>query len=72
MRLADNIAKHPLESGVYLGYDSQGYAWKIKRSNSSYGSWSATSKHHPYRLLFAFRLSAGDRSMSEKLKGFSK
>ena len=71
MRLADNIEKHPLESGVYLGYDSQGYAWRITRSNSSYGSWSATSKHHPSRFLFAFRLS-GDRSISEKLKGFSK
>lgn len=71
MKNAHNIEKHPLQSGVYLGYDAQGYAWKIEKSNSSYGSWVAVSKHRPNAYLFAFRLS-GKGSMSEKLSQFSR
>jgi hypothetical protein len=66
MKLPHNMERHPCQSG-YLGYDAQGYAWRIERSNSSFGSWAATSKHHPNQFLFAFRLA----DMGKKLEGFN-
>jgi hypothetical protein len=62
-----NIEKHPLHKGVYLGYDAQGYAWRIGKSNSSFGNWCATSQHHPNKYLFAFGL----EKMSCKLSEFN-
>jgi hypothetical protein len=66
MKLPYNVEPHPCASG-YLGYDAQGYAWRIERSTSSFGSWAATSKHYPNQFLFAFRLS----DMGKKLEEFN-
>lgn len=67
MKNYTNIEKHPLHKGDYLGYDSQGYAWRIGKSNSSFGSWCAVSEHHPNVFLFAFGL----EKMSWKLAQFN-
>jgi len=56
MKNYTNIEKHPLQPKTYLGYDSQGFAWRIEKSNSSFGNWCAVSKHHPNKYLFAFGL----------------
>jgi hypothetical protein len=66
MKNHPNIEKHPLHSGVYIGYDSNGYAWRIQKSNSTYGNWCAISAHHQNKHIFAFRLS----DMSKKLTDF--
>lgn len=67
MKNYTNIEKYPLQPKTYLGYDSQGFAWQIKKSNSSFGDWCAVSKHHPNRFIFAFGLAG----MSCKLSAFT-
>ena len=68
MKNLPNIEKSIFDPKRYIGYDSHGYAWRIEKSNSSYGSWCATSTHHPNRFLFAFRLA----DMSSKLSHWGK
>jgi hypothetical protein len=63
MKLPHNIETHPCAPG-YLGYDAQGYAWRIQKSSSSYGNWCATSKHCPNEFIFAWRLA----DMGQKLE----
>ena len=60
-----NIEKHPLQPKTYLGYDQQGFAWCIEKSNSSFGDWCAVSKHYPNIHIFAFGLAGMSRKLSE-------
>ena len=64
MKLPFNIEPHPCAAG-YLGYDAQGYAWRVQKSNSSYGNWVATSKHCPNQFVFAFRLDEMGKKLEE-------
>lgn len=66
MRLPYNIEHHPCATG-YLGYDAQGYAWRIQKTPFYNGAWSATSKHYPNRMIFTERL----KDMGTKLKEFN-
>ncbi len=66
MKNYHNIEKHPLHRGEYIGYDANGYGWRIGKSNSSYGTWCGVSKHHPNKFIFAFGLD----KMSVKLSEF--
>lgn len=68
MKNLPNIEKNIFNPKNYIGYDSYGYAWRVEKSNSSYGSWCATSTHHPNQFLFAFRLA----DMSSKLSQWGK
>ena len=66
MKNLHNIEKSIFNPKNYIGDDSYGYAWRIEKSNSSYGNWCARSTHLPNRYLFAWRLS----DLSVKLKEF--
>jgi hypothetical protein len=65
MKNYTNIEKHPLQPKTYLGYDQQGFAWCIEKSNSSFGDWCGVSKHHPNKYIFAFGLAGMSRKLSE-------
>ena len=66
MKLPYNIEPHPCAEG-YLAYDAQGYAWRVQKTPFYNGAWSATSKHHPNRIVFAERLA----DMGTKLEEFN-
>lgn len=64
-----NIEKSAFRLGQYVGY-GKGKVWEIKKSNSSFGNWSARamlprSRESDSRetMLFAMRL----KDLSEKL-----
>lgn len=64
-----NIEKARFRKGEYIGY-GDGCAFRITRTNSSYGNWCATVKYgdnytrHFNRPIFAHRL----RDLSQKLE----
>ncbi len=67
MQSFPNIEKSALRRGEYVGYADG--VWRITKSNSSFGTWSArhlTDFRAP--LLFAFRL----KDMSEKLQEYER
>ena len=68
MKNYHNIEKHPLHSGMYIGYTADGFGRRIQKSTSSFGNWVALP--HPgegvrARSVYAFRL----EDMSKQLEG---
>ncbi len=57
----DNIEKSGFHRGEYVGY-SDG-AWRITKSNSSFGNWVARKQDDPNQFIYAFNL----KEMSKKL-----
>ncbi len=62
MRNYPNIEKSAFHIGEYVGYSGL-HVWRIKKSNSSFGTWSAHTNNQRLPWLHAFSLA----SMSEKL-----
>lgn len=58
-----NIEKSAFRKGEYVGYSGEGKVFRIRKSNSSFGTWFAFNRDNPSEQLFAFGLA----SMSEKL-----
>ena len=58
-----NIEKAAFRKGEYVGYSCEGKVFRIRKSNSSYGTWFAFNRDNYNEQLFAFGLD----SMSEKL-----
>ncbi len=55
----DRIEKSAFHAGEYVGYDSKGYARRIRRSTSSYGRWCAYPHANQPRetaLIYAWTL----------------
>jgi hypothetical protein len=61
MRDLPNIEKSAFHKGQYVGYANG--PWIIRRTNSSYGNWVATTCNPSDPAIYAFRLS----DMSAKL-----
>ncbi len=62
MKSYPNIEKSAFKHGEYVGY-ANGKVFRIRKSNSSYGTWFAFNRDNYNEQLFAFGLA----SMSEKL-----
>lgn len=74
MRSYYNIEKSAFNRGEYVGY-AAGYVFRITRTNSSFGNWSARlARYNPVnpqlsnRIFYAFTL----ESMSDKLDAFAR
>ncbi len=63
MKNYPNIDKSAFRKGEYVGY-SAGKIYRIRRSNSSFGSWFAFNRDDFNDQIFAFGLAA----MSKKLE----
>ncbi len=70
----DNIEKSAFNRGEYVGYGG-GLVWRIARSNSSFGNWTARPCEHTCgdsqtlrnTIIFAWRL----KDLSAKLSAFN-
>jgi len=66
MRNLPNIEKSAFRKGEYVGYSNG--VWLIRKTNSSYGNWSARHRDsNRAPLLFAFTL----EELSRKLTDFA-
>lgn len=62
MKNYPNIEKSGFRKGEYLGY-CEGKVYRITKTNSSYGTWTAHNRDNFNDFVFAFGL----ESMSQKL-----
>lgn len=59
----DNIEKHPLRKGEYIGY-AKG-PWRIVQLDSAQGRWLATYCHDPRIYVYTHTLSRMSRRLKE-------
>jgi hypothetical protein len=63
MKNYPNIDKSAFHKGEYVGY-CEGRVYRIRKSNSSFGTWHARNRDNFNDQIFAFGL----ESMSQKLQ----
>lgn len=61
-----NIEKSAFRHGEYVGYGG-GKVWRIGKSRTSFGNWSAYNQENYNEKIFAFGLA----SLSEKLENLN-